>query len=194
MVKKHATKKAKKAAKAIVTKQAEEVRARHEFIGSHEGAVVVLWMNDPNRPANDAVEQLIALEVRRQSGGFENLEVGQAMADFINKTVARWKLGTAPVADWNQTDGLTVIQRSKADMKNIPPAQSLAFGKALELMGAGLLTRVRRCKLAGCGQWFFAVFDHAVYHTEDCRIQATATSPAFRERRKLYMRTRRKKG
>src|SRR5690349_18555122 len=146
MVKKHATTKGKKTAKAVVTRQAGEVRARHEFIGSHEGAIVTEWMNNPGRPPNDGVEQLIALEVKRQSGGFENQETGKEMKKFINTTVSRWKLGTAPVADWTELEGLTVVQRSHADMRKVTPAQSLAFMKALELMQAGLLMRVRRCK------------------------------------------------
>ena len=181
-----------KQAKAVVTKQAGEVRSRHEFVGSHEAAVITEWLNDPKRPPNDEVEQLIGLHVKYEAGGLEVMEVGQEICDFVNRVVRRWKLGTAPVASFDRTYGLTIEQRSKTDMRKVPPMQSLAFVKALELL-SGLLTRVRRCKLAGCRKWFFAVFDHAVYHSEECRVRATSSSPEFRERRRKYMQSRRKK-
>jgi hypothetical protein len=184
-----ATGKMGKQAKATVTKVIEEGR-RHEFVGQHEASVVIEWLQDPSRPAYDAVEQLVALEVRFQSG---NPEAGQETCSHINEMVAKWKLGMAPVAAFSMLDGRTIVQRSTADIRKVPPLQSLAFSKAVELLQAGLLTRVRRCKREGCGAWFFAVFDHAIYHSEACRIQAVSNNPEFRERRKKYMRARRKK-
>ncbi len=187
--KNRAVKESKKPGKAVVTQ-----RSRHEFIGSHEGAVVVEWLEDPKRPPNDQVEQLLALEAQYQSAvAFQKVDAAKAISEFFANVVAHWRLGTAPYIGYDQQGARTFAQIPTANMKKIPPAQSLAFWKAWELMQADLLTRVRRCKRPGCGKWFFAIFDHAVYHSDQCRVQATSNSPEFRERRKKYMRQRRKR-
>src|SRR5436309_7200334 len=102
MVKKRASGKSKKTTKAKVTK--EDVQAlkdkieqgrSHRFLGQDEGELIVRWLEDSARPANDAVEQLIALEVRFRSG---DVEAGRETTDLINEAVQKWKLGLAPVA------------------------------------------------------------------------------------------------
>jgi hypothetical protein len=196
-LKNRATGKRKETAKAIVTK--EEIEAlndkieqgrTHRFLGQEEGELIVRWLEDSARPANDAVEQLIGLEVRFESG---DMDAGRETTELINEAVRTWKLGLAPVASFSTLDGRSIVQRSTADTRKAPSAQSIAFSKAVELMQANLLTRVRRCKREGCGKWFFAVFPHASYHTEECRTQSVSTSPEFKERRKKYMRERRKR-
>jgi hypothetical protein len=177
----------KKRVKALVTKKKDRSNV---FIGQDEGGLVVHWLNNPTRPANDEVEQLIAMEVRFQAG---DISAGRETTDHINKMVSKWKFGMAPVAAYSTLDGRTILQRPISDMRKVSPDQLLAFFKAVELMQADLLTRVRRCKREGCGVWFFAVFDHAMYHTEDCRTKAASSSPEFREHRKKYMRERRKR-
>jgi predicted RNA-binding Zn ribbon-like protein len=177
----------KKRAKAEVTK--EDTRS-NVFAGQDEGGLVVHWLNNPTRPANDEVEQLIAMEVRYQAG---DISAGRETTDHINKMVGKWKFGMAPVADFSTLDGRTIVQRPVSDMRKVSPDQLLAFFKAVELMQADLLTRVRRCKREGCGTWFFAVFDHAMYHSEECRTKSASSNPEFRAHRRKYMRERRKR-
>jgi len=179
--------KRKNTSKPEVTK---DVGRTNVFIGQEEGGLVADWLNNAKRPPNDAVEQLVGLEVRFQSG---DVEAGRDTTDHINKMVHKWNLGMKPVAEFSTLDGRGIVQRPTTDPRKVPAAQSLAYVKAVELMQAGLLTRVRRCKREGCGIWFFAPFQHALYHTEECRTKSVTSTPEFREHRKKYMRERRKK-
>jgi hypothetical protein len=171
----------------------KEVEKGHEFLGQAEGKLIVAWLNDPKRKPFDEVEQLIDLAVRYEGQQIADIikgkkPVGEQIADLINNTVVRWQFGVAPVADFNQLDGLSVVFRPTTNLEKASPAQSLAFSKAIELLQAGLLTRVRRCKRVGCGLWFYAVFEHAIFHAKECRVSAVSSDPGFREKRKKYMR------
>jgi hypothetical protein len=166
-------------------KEKVEKGRRHKFMGQDEAEAVVRWLQDPKRPANDAVEQLVGLEVRYRSG---DLEAGRETVDLWNEAVRKWKLGLVEVGSFSTSEGRTFKPTSTAHPGEVPPAQHLAFHKAIELMKAGLLHRVRRCKREGCGKWFFGIFDHSLFDSEECRTKQATTGEAFKERRKKYMR------
>ena len=49
--------------------------------------------------------------------------------------------------------------------------------------------RIRRCRLAECRKWFFAVTDHQKYCGDKCRKRDAAHGETFKEKRRIYMRT-----
>jgi hypothetical protein len=174
-------------------KTKESIRQRNEFTGSHEGAIVVNWMNNPRRPPNDEIEQLLGKEEKYQSSvGEQRTGAFKELNDYFEKVVDRWEVGNRPQISYDLLNGRTFRTIPKTIIK-IDRDQYLALWKAWELMQIDLLTRVRRCRRERCGKWFFAVFDHAQYHSAECRNLATSSSPKFREHRKKYMRQRRKK-
>lgn len=172
----------KKGKKAVVTR---------EFTGQEQAEFVVSWLNNPARPANDAVEQFIAIENRYRNG--VDLKAGQESVDFIANVVRRGRLGMAPSANYSRLDGRTIKWVATSNPGRVRVDQADAFLKAIELADKNLLTRVRRCKLEGCGLWFFGKFEHSVYHSDECRIKAGSSTEEFRERRREYMKQRRKR-
>jgi hypothetical protein len=60
-------------------------------------------------------------------------------------------------------------------------------------MEEDLLYRIRLCARPGCGEWFFARFDHQKCHSDDCRVAMLSTDEARSEARKKYMRDLRAK-
>jgi len=48
------------------------------------------------------------------------------------------------------------------------------------------LARIRRC--SECRQWFYAVTGHQVFCGAKCKKRFTSQSPAFKEKRRIYMR------
>lgn len=61
-------------------------------------------------------------------------------------------------------------------------------GCKLLKMEEDLLYRIRLCARPGCGEWFFAKFDHQKCHSDDCRVAMLSTDEARNEARKKYMR------
>jgi len=52
--------------------------------------------------------------------------------------------------------------------------------------------RLRLCLLSECRRWFFAAIDHQKYCSGNCRQRHAAQGEAFKEKRRLYMRRRRR--
>jgi hypothetical protein len=48
--------------------------------------------------------------------------------------------------------------------------------------------RIRRCRLAECGKWYFAVTDHQKYCGDRCRKRDAQQGPEFKRKRAEYMR------
>jgi hypothetical protein len=53
------------------------------------------------------------------------------------------------------------------------------------------VARFRKCR--ECRVWFYAITDHQKHCSDDCRKKHHASSPEFMEKRKMYMRKRRRK-
>ena len=57
-----------------------------------------------------------------------------------------------------------------------------------ELAAQGLVSRVRKCARPRCNQWFWARFERQRFHSRPCQEQDYHSTPAWRERRRTYMR------
>ena len=58
----------------------------------------------------------------------------------------------------------------------------------LELVGIGVVSRLRRCARKKCRRWYYARFDHTSFHSIKCRDAAAKEDPTRRERRRNYER------
>jgi hypothetical protein len=54
------------------------------------------------------------------------------------------------------------------------------------------IDRIRRCERTECGKWFFAIAAHQKYCHKECRQAVASRGEAFKEKRRRYMRVRRK--
>jgi hypothetical protein len=62
----------------------------------------------------------------------------------------------------------------------------------LGLLEEETLHRLRLCLRSECRRWFFAAIDHQKYCSGSCRQRHAAQDEAFKEKRRLYMRKRRR--
>lgn len=160
----------------------------HKFVGEEDAAIVTDYLNVSGRNLDDPVMVLVELTHQFEAG---QLWKGQGIVEHINRTISDYKLGRAEVHSFSTQDGFTFNENFLGDSQNA--ALSLAFTRAVNLHKQSLLERVRLCAKRDCGRWFFAVLPQQSFHSDDCRTQTTSQNPKFRERRKRYMRHRRKK-
>ena len=72
-------------------------------------------------------------------------------------------------------------------------AANQAFFALTELADLDVLTRIRKCALRGCGQWFFARFNHQLHHQAKCAQAVYRADPAWKTKRAEYMKGLRRK-
>ncbi len=52
---------------------------------------------------------------------------------------------------------------------------------------AGVVHRIRRCRVETCRRWFYAKTDHQKYCGQTCRKKEASEGEAFKEKRRVYM-------
>jgi hypothetical protein len=171
------------------TRQIDKSRV-HEFRGQNSAEMVIKWLKQPGIPLTGEVQKLIQFSTRLAGG---DLSVGQEIVEHIADTVAKWKLGWAPVASFSTLDGLEIKWKPIADTRTVPPALWDAYWHAVQLLEQGLLHRIRQCARPGCEEWFFGKFDHQNFHSDACRIASLSTDEQRKEARRKYMRDLRAK-
>jgi hypothetical protein len=161
----------------------------HVFRGQDLAAPILTWLKRPKRRKSDRVEALVRLESER-SKFFPGASVGddpsERIAQLVNDTMRVWGFGlvhtaTATLHDW------TVDWKPKLS-RRAGPDEQLAFHNCCLLKRQGLLDRIRQCGRPGCGEWFFAKFDHQNFHSEDCRKAELSADEARKEKRREHMR------
>ncbi len=163
----------------------------HTFRGEDLAGPILSWLRR-QRPKNDRVEKLVRLELDR-ARFFPGISAGEdpslEIITLVNSTMRLWNFGlvhtaTATLFDW------TVTWKSKPS-KKASPSEMLAFLNCCLLKQRGLLDRIRQCARAGCGEWFFAKFDHQDFHSEECRKANLSADETRKEKRREYMREHR---
>jgi len=108
----------------------------------------------------------------------------------VNETQLEWNPGQFHAADLAGQHDWTVSW--KFVKKSPEPTGLLVLDKCLLLKQEGLLDRIRQCAQPGCGEWFFAKFEHQKCHSDDCRVAMLSADEARKEERKKYMRKHRR--
>jgi hypothetical protein len=162
-------------------KHQSHVHAR-EYWGELDAGPLCEWLNRKYRPAGDPIEKLIRLNGELAT---PLRDVVGEIRSMVGKLVRKSKLAVAPVVGDVTTELWTVSWNLVGKM---PPAQGLAFVKLLHLADKGLLDRVRKCAWEKCSRWYYARFEHQGFCSTRCQQQAARSTPAWREKRKDYMR------
>jgi hypothetical protein len=164
----------------------------HVFRGQDLAGKVLEWLRRKDRPSNDPVERLVRLEFERSREylPWQN-QRAQQIVELVNDTELLWNPGQALFADRLAHDDWTVSWKPMGLSKE--PNGMLAIHKCLLLKEQGLLDRIRQCARPGCGEWFFAKFDHQIAHADACRIAMLSADEKRKEARREYMRDLRAK-
>jgi hypothetical protein len=85
--------------------------------------------------------------------------------------------------------GFRLILRRPIEVKNTAMG---AMYFVLALLESGTLRRLRRCQRSECRRWLFAQTDWQKYCSQKCRQMESAQAERFKEKRRLYMRSRRR--
>lgn len=170
----------------------------HVFRGQDLAELPLQWLNRTDRPEDDPIEQLVRLELERSRESREFLpgSLGSMELDrtaqiilLVNQTQEKWNPGQYRAA---VLDGQNWIVRFRLRAMSPEPMGLLVLDKCLLLKEEGLLDRLRECARPGCGEWFFAKFDHQKCHSDDCRVAILSADEARKEERKKYMRRHRR--
>jgi hypothetical protein len=153
-------------------------------------------LNRRDLPEDDPIKQLVRLELERSRESREFLleipeqERTAKIIRLVDETQAKWNPGQYLAADRMGRDDWTVSLKFRALSPD--PMGLLVLDKCLHLKEEGLLDRLRECARPGCGEWFFAKFDHQKCHSDDCRVAILSADEARKEERKKYMRKHRR--
>ncbi len=147
------------------------------------------WLRRKNRPENDPIEELVRLELKRSR------EFLPAFADIDQTTLKIVELINSTAQKWNPGQRRSASQVGHNDWKVVwqnvgwseEPEGMLVLDKCLLLKEEGLLDRIRQCAKPGCGEWFFAKFDHQIAHADACRIAMLSADETRKEMRRQYM-------
>lgn len=165
------------------------------YYGEMDASAVIDWLNSTAKKSlgdDDPVATLIEMNQQLPLQVTDH-EVRTYLASIVRKS----KLAVAPVL------GVVGPNRWEVDWRlvgKMPPMLGLALVKLLQLAEKGLIGRIRRCaaqeqKQVGprewatteCGQWFFARFDHQVFHSKKCQERTFKTSSGWKTQRREYM-------
>ena len=164
----------------------------HEFQGQNQAAIIVDYLNRQMMKVDDPLVVLVELAGQRNRGIPDALE---RIRDHVNGVVADWKLSWAPQLTYDPFDGLQLrwipmaqVPASWAERIGEGESRQLwnAFWHAVLLLEQHLLGRVRRCER--CQVWFFAKFEHARFHSDECRLASLSADEEHQAKRRTYMR------
>jgi hypothetical protein len=112
---------------------------------------------------------------------------GEQILERINAQLSclRTREGVMLAAD---ARGLRLMRYNPIDFKI---ATALMY-VVLEVLESGNLHRLRRCQRIECKRWFSAQTDWQKYCSRNCRQLEAAEGETFKEKRRLYMRKRRR--
>lgn len=181
---------------------------QRKYFGESEAADVIEWLNNPQRPKDDAVEALIKAS-REFAAGVNGFAAQKKIRAVLDKSGLKLRPYWSPVLivrgirrsrAWRTPAGRSqrlpkrILDRSRwnvdwdPEARRMPRAQSLALYRSLELGRRGLLGNVRECARKGCGQWFYARFGHHSYHSTECQQATFRSDPDYKRQRAARMR------
>jgi len=158
-------------------------KVSRSYWGEETAAVLLDWLNRPNRPRNDPVQRLVDMQIKTDPS---NPDPRWKMVAFVNRTVRQWNLHLVPVASV-APDGWTADWRHNPT-RNAHPLQLLAFVKALHLAEQRVFGRVRKCARPGCSKYYFARFVHQDFCSGKCQRLDLRSTQEWRAKRAEYMR------
>jgi hypothetical protein len=155
-----------------------------EYWGELDAAPLVLWLNKAGE------QNALAWLIRLNSEG-RSKEISKDVAKFV-----RWhNIAFAPAVlgvkdgrweiEWRMVGSMTPVSRKIRRMFGLGasrPAFGLALIALLHLADKGQLGRVRNCRGQGCGKWFYARFNHQLFHSRQCQERTYRTDPAWKKR------------
>jgi hypothetical protein len=127
-----------------------------------------------------------------------------AIADRLNDLLLRYRLTPHIEPNLGQGGVYVIWTATKSSMGAVVPIPAFgtehpqramdepgAIQRMLALSRSGYLDRVRTC--VACEQWFYARFSHAKFCSQACQQRYFRSSEEFKEHKKRYMRTLRKR-
>jgi hypothetical protein len=155
-----------------------------EYWGELDAGPLVLWLNK-------AGEQNALTRLIRLNGEGRSDEIRQDVAKFVRWHHIAFAPAVLSVADdrweieWRMVGSMTPVSRKTRRLFGLGatrPAFGLAFIALLRLADRGLLGRVRKCDRQECGRWFYARFNHQLFHSRPCQERTYRTDPAWKKK------------
>jgi hypothetical protein len=182
--------------------------SKHATIQYHDDVdAVIQWLNARpyNKAKPDPVEELIRVNADEWKPGADLNAVRRKIRSILRRSKLHlapfWYIPVLQVVQFSQRRGV-LVPRPRTDWrrwgvdwdptaKGMVRAQSLALRSVLDLASEGLLGRVRKCDLEGCGQWFYAKKQQQRFHSAECQRFAFTHDKEWMAKHALEMRQRR---
>jgi hypothetical protein len=140
-----------------------------------------LHRSDPRRNSRVGVPEFLDLHGRSK----ESERAYQQTLELLNKKLSRYRWEAILTGDISGfRSELHPIGGSKGEWELVEPFMVAALLKVMDKPGE--ISRFRRC--SDCQQWFYATRGHQHFCGDVCRRRHEAQNPAFKEKRRIYMR------
>ena len=169
--------------------QVHDVRARI-YIGEESAQCLIEWLNSRKGNKTDRIEKLLRLllEAERSDTLEASYKLNGQIADIRHSLNLRFEPRLAFLPDTSSWTFAWIPLGNKA----ISRPEAFALLALLDLTSKGLASRIRKCQMPGCNQWFWARFEHQKFHATSCQDEAYHSTPAWKAKRAARMRELRK--
>lgn len=142
-----------------------------------------LRRSDPHRNSKVGIPEFLDLVKRSK----ESERAYYQTLELLNKKLSRYRWEAELTGDLNGfRSELHPVGGSKGEWELVEPFMVAALLKVMDKPGE--ISRFRRC--SDCQQWFYAIRGHQYFCGDVCRRRHEAQNPAFKEKRRTYMRER----
>ena len=174
------------------------------YLGEESAKPLLTWLNSRDRKESDTIEQLKeAIDVldgyrkfippkRRRQGELAKINLRSRNGTHIFESINVWPQIRAHTDTSLGSNGRSIrpgrwlFGWQPVDRKGMKEAQAFALVTLFELASQDLAWRVRKCAKPGCGQWFWARFEHQKFHARPCQEQHYHSTPAWKAQRALH--------
>src|ERR1035437_7119100 len=142
-----------------------------------------LRRSDPHRNSKVGIPEFLDLFRRSK----ESERAYYQTLELLNKKLSRYRWEAELTGDLDGFHSeLNPVGSSEGEWELVEPFMVSALLKVMDKPGE--ISRFRRC--SDCQQWFYATRGHQQFFGDVCRRRHEAQNPAFKEKRRTYMRER----
>jgi hypothetical protein len=130
-------------------------------------------------------QSILSVEAAKPDRGRRGMQsVFRVATAEINLLLSKYRLTPRLFAS---EDDRWTIDWGVVSPSSISDSEATALLRFLNLASQGLLSRVRKCRNADCGLWFYARFSHQKCHSAGCQQQVYRSDQKWKAHRCEYM-------